>query len=792
VEAESCCLCQLKLPKHPILEGPLRFCCNGCQVVYSILSVKGETSNYQTNPLFHQALRFGLISNPLLLEQLRSKTSSLQDLEFQKVHFEIGDMWCPSCAEVIRLVLMQEKGIKNCVVDYATDLASVEFSPRLMSKTHIFDLIKSLGYQPHCFEDSRTRTVSRSLYLRFIVAAFCSLNVMMFAYPIYAAYFEGDQQGMGDLFAWVSFFAALPVVTYASWPIFRRFFSGFSVGLFGMEALVVIGVGAGFGLSTYELIQGGTRVYFDSICVIITFILLGKIIESRAKFSVKDSLFRLNRSLPKRGRKLLEDGTHIYLPAKELKIGDRLQVLMGETIVLDGVVVQGEGSCNESLMTGEPMLIPKAIGSKVLSGSLLQQGNIVLEITALQTESTLHRIVEMIEQDIGRKTTYVRAADSLVRWFVPIVLIVAVFSGVYAWFFADSNLEASILRAVTVLLISCPCALGIAAPLAESYLINGLTSLGAIVRNRGALQFLGKEDWFVFDKTGTITEGRFKVISGMEQLSQYELSLLYGLAVKSNHPIAAAIAASNPGNEISFDKVEEVAGKGLRGSLNQQIYLLGSAKFLEEHGLKIPIEDGKEHSSITTTVYFSGNGFPVKLVLGDCLRSYSVETIKELGSAKTLLLSGDGEKSVKYVANACGISQFLSQATPLDKREKIVQLKDNGQIVCMVGDGINDAPALTAAHVGISVLSASDISIQVSDILLTTDRLEVIPKLRKLSVKGRRIIYQNLFWAFFYNVIGIGLAASGLLSPIFAAFAMVASSLIVLFNAQRLKNIGQS
>ncbi len=794
MEVESCCLCQLKLPTHPILDGTLRFCCHGCQAVYSILSAKGEADNYQTNPLFHQAIRFGLISNPVLVEQLRLKTNTLQDLEYQKIHFEIGEMWCPSCGEVIRLVLMQEKGIKNCFVDYATDLASVEFAPRLISKTDIFSLIKSLGYQPQNFEDSKTKPLSRSLYLRFIVAAFCALNVMMFAYPLYATYFDDDQQRMGSLFAWVSFFATLPVVTYASWPIFRRFFSGFSVGLFGMEALVVIGVSAGFGLSTYELIQGGTRVYFDSICVIITFILLGKIIENRAKFSAKESLFRLNRSLPKRGRKLYQDGTHTYLPIKELKIGDRLQVLMGETIVLDGVVTQGEGSCNESLMTGEPRLIPKGIGSKVVGGSLLQHGNIVIDITAVQNESTLHRIVEMIEQDIGRKTTYVRAADALVRWFVPLVLLVAIFSGIYTWISTDSSqsqspLEAAILRAVTVLLISCPCALGIAAPLAESYLINALTALGVIVRNRGALQFLGRENWFVFDKTGTITEGRFKVISGMDQLSQNEFSLLYGLVAKSNHPIAAAIAGTSFGIETKFTKIEEVAGKGLRGYLNDEIYLLGSAKFLEEHGYKIAAEDHNEQTSISTTIYFSGNSSPKKLVLGDCLREDVAKTLKALSPAKTFLLSGDGKSCVKFVAHQCGFSEFLAQATPLDKREKVEQLKVNHQIICMVGDGINDAPALTSAHVGISVLSASDISIQVSDILLTTDRLDVIPKLRSLAIKGRRIIHQNLFWAFFYNVIGIGLASAGLLSPIFAAFAMVTSSLIVLFNAQRLRRI---
>lgn len=282
----------------------------------------------------------------------------------------------------------------------------------------------------------------------------------------------------------------------------------------------------------------------------------------------------------------------------------------------------------------------------------------------------------MIEQDISRKTTYVRAADALVRWFVPLVMLIAIFSGIYAWFFSDglqahSPLEAGILRAITVLLISCPCALGIAAPLAESYLINAMTRLGAIVRNRGALQFLGRENWIVFDKTGTITEGRFKVISGIDQLTAGEISLLNGLVAKSNHPIAIAIASSINEGESTFAKVEEVAGKGLRGFLNDQIYLLGSAKFLNEHGHKIAAEKNDEQTSIFTTVYFSGNCKVTKLILGDCLRENVAQTLNELYPTKTLLLSGDGKNCVCFVAKQCGFSDFLAEATPLDKGKRL-------------------------------------------------------------------------------------------------------------------------
>lgn len=712
--------------------------------------------------------------------------------EFQKLHFEIGEMWCPSCAEVIRLVLLQERGVRNCVVDYATDLASVEFAPRFISRESIFTIIQSLGYQPLAYDAVRKRGISFDLYLRFIIAAFCSLNVMMFAYPLYATYFEFDDQGVGDLFAWLSFIVSLPVVTYSAWPIWRRFATGIRLGLFGMEALVMIGVSSAFLLSTYELLQGGTRVYFDSMTVVIVFVLLGKIIESRAKFSAKESLFRLNRSLPKRGRKKTEDGSTVYVPAKDLEIGDKIEVRMGETIVLDGIVSCGEGACNESFMTGESLPVVKSCGSKVLGGAILQQGHLTIEVTTKCDESVLHRIIDMVERDLGKKSFYTRAADKVVRWFVPLVLSIAFLTGLvcYALGIADPNKtvnETAVLRAITVLLISCPCAIGIAAPLAESYLINALAGLGAIVRNRGCLQYLGRESVYVFDKTGTITEGVFRVLSGLGSLAEDEKSILKALVERSNHPIACAIDVSVEQSPKAGGIIEEVVGKGIKGIFDGSVYFLGSEKFLRQHGMEVGVVKAQSSEMVTNVYFGKGSGEAIRLELGDQLRPEAEEVIGSLNPKRTVLLSGDGKSCVEWVAKRCGFADFQAEVSPLGKQEYVNGVKSEGEIVCMFGDGINDSPALTAAHVGISVVSATDISIQVSDILLTTDRLTVIPKMQNVARKGRQIIGQNLFWAFSYNVVGICLAIFGMLSPIFAAFAMVASSLFVLFNAQRIR-----
>lgn len=778
----NCELCSTEIAGCPVVDGKREFCCAGCHAVYHILLSRNEIENFQENILFKQAVRSGLISNPILLQQIQQKTSLETYGEIEKCYLEIGRMWCPSCAEVIHLMLLREKGVKNCVVDYATDLACVEFSPRSISKEKIFSIIAGIGYEPMFWQTKERKAVSKDLYLRFIIAAFFSMNIMMFSYPLYASYFHPEDLDSGRLFAWMSFFASLPVIGYSGWPIFHRFWSALKVGIAGMEALIVIGVAAAFGLSSYMLFQGMNDVYFDSMSVIITFVLLGKIIEARAKFNAKESLLRLHRSVPKRGRKRFPDGTQSFIPLKDITIGDVLIVFNGEKVILDGVVVEGSGACDESLMTGEAVPVKKEVNQRVIGGTLLKQGWLAIKVTSGSEDTLLQKIIATVEKDIEHKTSYFRAVDPIIQWFVPVVLLLAVSVGIGAWISGIPSYDA-FLRTVAVLLISCPCAIGIAAPLAESRLLDAFVNLGAIVRNRGCLPLLGRETLFAFDKTGTITEGRFHVVKGLENLTKEEKALLKGLASYSNHPVACGLSESIDVSPAKLTDVEEVVGQGMKGIYKGEPVLLGSAQLLRQKNINPPssVKEGQ------TIVYFAkGMDRTSLLLLGDKIREGAPAVIKALRPVKTVLLSGDSPGSVEMTAKVCGFEEWYSECSPLGKRDFIDQLRKKGEIICMMGDGINDAPALTAASIGISVMTAADVSVQVSDILLTTDRLETITKLHVLAKKGRKIIYQNIFWAFFYNIAGIGLAAAGCLHPVFAAFAMVISSLIVLFNAQRL------
>ena len=791
----ECSLCGVTVPSKSVQDGNGAFCCHGCHAVYKILATKNELGNYKDHPLFQQAVRAGLISNPALLEAIQKERLFLAKEETLRLQIEIQDMWCPSCAEVVKWILSREKGIKMCVVDYATDLALIEYVPRYTAKEAIFQSIRQLGYSPVSLEDrdKEGRTRKFHLYIRFMVAAFFASNIMMFAYPLYSTYFSYDDQGVGSLFAWLSLGASLPVVTYSAWPILKRFIHSLKMGLFGMETLVVLGVSSALGLSIYELYLGSNKVYFDSMTVIIAFMLLGKIIESKAKNSAKETLYQLNKALPKRARKKFPDGRQDFVPIKEVNLEDSIVALTGEKIVLDGIVIEGRGCCDESLVSGEAFPVTKQTESRVIAGAVVVQGWITYKVTAKQDTSTLQQIISLVEQELVDKPQYVRAADSIVRGFIPMILLISIAAALYAYFnplgsHPSYSLQEAVIRAISVLLISCPCAIGIAAPLAESYLLNTLAKEGVIIRNRGCLRALGKETVYAFDKTGTVTQGKLSVVDGLCALSPYEKSILKSMAAYSNHPVAISIYQGIEAEEVLLDKVEEYAGKGIKGIFKGLDYYLGSDNFLQHMGFSALNVNYPDPEASIVSVAFLGlpEGKVIPIFCADKVKEEINALLKQLQPAKTILLSGDSKNAVQQTALACGFDAYYWHMSPLQKQEFINQLREEGQVVCMIGDGINDAPALSAAQVGISVLSATDISIQVSDIFLTTDKLSILPCVQRLARKTAGIVNQNLFWAFFYNIIGVGLAFFGWLSPLFSAFAMIMSSLIVILNSQRL------
>lgn len=753
----GCDLCQIPLPRVPV-EG--RFCCHGCSTVYQILSSQGAVAQGRTHPLFLRAVEAGIISNPDLLQEL-SAERDLPPEGVHKLHFEIGEMWCPSCAEVIRLILLRQKAVHRVMVDYATDLACVEYVAREIAPEELFQQIERLGYKPQRLEGLEERQTGRTDLIRFGVAIFCYLNLMMLSTPIYVNLYRFDL----SLLSRLSLLFALPFV-YCAWPILRRAVTGVRVGIVGMEGLVSLSVTTAFFYSLYQLFFGTGEVYFDSMGAIITLLLLGKMVERRAKFSLRRTLLQLSRTLPRRARRRDESGQYSFVPLKEVQAGEVLVVCRGERIGVDGEVVEGRGSCDERLLTGEVVPVPKGVGEGVVGGSILTEGWLAFRASG---GSTLHHIVSVVELDLPEKGAERRLVDRVTRLFVPIVVLAAI--GVAGWVqLAGQGTEQAISRLLAMLLIACPCGIGIATPLVESLTMRRLSAEGAIVRNRSALSHLGRESVYLFDKTGTATVGRFEVLEGLEEV--VERPLLRAMALHSTHPIAVAIASALSDPPLVCDSLREVTGEGMEAIYGGHLYRLGSAAFT-----------GSLETSSETTVFFTRDGELLGTIrLGDRIRPEFATMAAALG-LPTELISGDGRGPTERVAVEAGLSTWWARCSPMGKRDRVRELRARGEVVAMVGDGINDAPALTAAQLGISLESASDMSMAVSDLIV--EGLEKLPTLRVIGVRGRRIAAQNLFWAFAYNTAGIGVAALGYLSPLFAASAMVVSGLAVLINSRR-------
>lgn len=773
-----CSLCEEPILKQGIFEKERFFCCHGCQAVHNILESQSQLHQKQDHPLLKQAVRYGLISNPDLIKKIRAQEAKSCQHTLKWIG-EIEGMWCPSCAELIRLALGGQKGVIRCYVDYVTDLASIQFDPQIISKEKIQIEIQALGYRCKDIQSHGGKKTEDQLKLRWGIAAFCALNVMMFTYPLYTTYFDFDAEGMKALLAWISLALTLPVLFYSGAPIFKRCAMQLKQGCLAMETLACLGIVSSLLLSFYEMLRATYHVYFDTITVLIAFLLLGKIIESKAKFSSKNALMRLHQALPRKARRMTGEEVG-FVPLKEVQVGDRIVVYSGERIALDGIITSGEGSCNESVITGEAVPIFKQKGDFVLSGAVLETGSITFQVTAAEKSSTLFRILDLVEQEIGHKTPYTRAMDGVVKWFTPLILTIAFFVILGSALAAIPFLDA-LARGIAVLLIACPCAIGIAAPLVEAQVIHRFAEKGALVRNRAILALLPKITHFVFDKTGTITEGRFQVLEGLTRLSLQEKQVLKGLASASTHPIAKAIDEALYGvSAASFTHIREIAGRGMEGLSGFGTYFLGSSRFCKEKGMDQSPE-GRE----STVYFFSEKELISPLVLGDTVRSQAKEMLSSL-KARRILLSGDHTSAVSALAETLPFDQWHAEMSPLEKQQAIACLKEEGACVAMMGDGINDAPALAIADVGISLVSATDISIQVSDLLLTSEKLTLLPELIALAKKGSRLIGQNLFWAFFYNVVGIGLAIFGVLTPLFASFAMIFSSFIVIINSKRL------
>ncbi len=648
----------------------------------------------------------------------------------------------------------------------------------------------------------------RDMRRRFIGAVILTLPVFVLSMAGGAL----DFPGVG----WVQWVLTTPVVFWAGGIFFSRAWNALRHGAADMNTLVALGVASAYGYSLVavffpELFRSAGQepeVYFEAAAVIVTLILLGRLLEERAKSRTGAAIRSLVQLQPETAR-VLRDGRETVIPITEIRLGDRVVVRPGEHIPVDGQILEGASAVDESMITGEPMPVEKHEGDDVIAGTINTTGAFVCEVTRLGKDTMLQQIVRLVQQAQGSKPPIQRLADRVAAVFVPAVLVVAL--GVFAiWYFAgpEPRLTHGLLRFVTVLIIACPCALGLATPTAIVVSTGRAAALGILIRDGAAIETAGRVDHIVLDKTGTITEGRPELSDALPfgDVTEEELLRVAASAeVLSEHPIARAIVEAAEARGVPVVPVEaftSATGLGIEARKNGEAILVGNEAFMRKHGVAVE-ETGAVEALYADgkTVVFVARGGKVLgvLAVADVVRPTSraaVEAFKALGVVP-VMVTGDAPAAAHAVARMVGIEQVRAGVLPKDKAAIVAGLQAQGHRVAMVGDGINDAPALAQADVGISVGGGTDIAIEASDVTLMRGDLMAAVEAFRLSRRTMRTIRQNLFFAFIYNVILIPVAAGALyptlgllLSPMIASGAMALSSVSVVTNSLRLRSFG--
>lgn len=714
-----------------------------------------------------------------------------------EITFHIEGMRCASCASIISDTIKKLDGVSNCSVNYATDSCKVEYDPTKISKKTIAKSIKDLGYSVNdSFGVEEFYRSQRSTLINFGIATFLAMNIMMLTIPVYWNYFEVIEVNIVNLFGWLMFILCIPVLFINGWGILKRAAVSMFKGYPGMETLIGIGALAAFIYSTIELIFAeNPHLYYDTSSTLVVIILFGKFIENHFRYKASQEVNKLNYVLPRKVR--IRDIMHNvkWIPADELKIHDLFEVHAGEIIPADGVVINGQALVDESIFTGEARGVLKRAQSRVISGCVLKNGFIQVRATTTVKDSALSSIVKIIENALKKKSNLQNFSDRVARYFIPIIIMISaiVFVVMHSIGFP---FESSFLRALTVLVIACPCALALAVPISLVTAYGTLAKNGILIRNPDSLELLNKITDVIFDKTGTLTFGKYEVNKFVSVGKDNELlNKLFILESFSSHPAAEAIKnyLTNKIDDTTDTKIDintvNLYDYGIRGSFDSEVWAVGNDKMFnnDPHNLKIEAKEKMEYGN--TTVFFGKNSvIEGYFSIGDQSRDNIKELVDTLKN-KNLnihLLSGDKIETTKSFAKSVGIDLWLGEQTPYDKINYVKTLRNNNKKVMMIGDGINDAASMTEADIGVALSSGTDLAKLSASMIIFKNYLDKLPGLFKYSAKMKTITMQNFIWAIIYNIVGISLAISGLLNPLIAAVMMMLSSITVVLNSLRL------
>ncbi len=805
---DSCFHCGLPLPENLTIEREIegktrQFCCPSCETVCSAIYEAGLDNFYELAPDGTQFAPPPEAPKDLALYDLDEvQAEYVADFgPVREISLLVEGIHCAACVWLIERALGRLDGVLSSQVNLSGRRLSVKWDNEQVKLSQIISALGHIGYAAVPYDpevaEGQIRKQNRSMLFRMAFAGFCAMNLMWVSIALYSGAADDEFR---HLFHWVGFALATPTLLYSGFPFFKNSLSGLKSRHLTMDLPIAIGATVTYLYSLYITVSGSEvgHVYWDTVVNFIFVILVGRYLEAMSKRQAVSSTQRL-LDLQPRGATLLREGAEVLMPIRAVKAGDMVLVKPGDQIPVDGVVVEGRSNVDESLLSGESRPVAKLAGDSVAAGTINIDSALTIEVTAVLKNTSLGRIIRLVEEAQSSKAPIQCTTDRIVPYFVMVTLSLALLT--FAWWVGD-DFEVALMAATSVLIITCPCAFGLATPMSIAAAAGLGARHGILIKNGGVLETLSHIDHIVFDKTGTLTEGRMRIhdVVVSDGVDRDELMVEVSAIERfSEHSIARAITAWSDERELpraTARQVENRPGFGLTGEVAGRAYTIGTSTWLKQNAIPLDTElEARAHefeAAGISCVYVAVDGRHLGLIMvADQLRADArelVASLRNLGIRLTIL-SGDRRRVVESIAEQLGGMESIAEVLPEDKDRVIQELQRDGSKVAMVGDGVNDAPALIRADVGIALGSGTDVSGESADIVLMSDELGKVRQAIQLSVRTLRTIRQNIAISLTYNAIMVPLAMATFITPLVAAIAMPLSSLLVIGNAARIRTM---
>jgi Cu+-exporting ATPase len=760
------------------------FCCKGCQGVYHLLNSDGKSNFYEKlgkNKL-ERPLAIDEDSSNFDMESFKQRYIKTTDEGFSRVDLIIEGIHCAACIWLNEKILDETDGIVEANINFTNNKAKIIWDEDTISLSQIIDKIRSIGYNAYPYErtasEQQASIKNRDYFLKMSIALFASMNIMMIGVAKYTGFFTGMSESVLFMVHVAEFIFATPVLLYSGQIFYKGAYYGLRNKIINMDFLVITGATLTYIYSLYVLFGGSGHSYFDSVAMIITFVLVGKYLEVIGKKSAVDTMDKIKAFIPLEATVIRNNGKE-QIALDKIIVGDIIEVKNGEKASVDGVVISGLSSFDESSISGESIPIKKELGDTIYSGSINLDGVIRYEARKNYANSTLHNIIELLEDALNSKPHIEEMTNNLSRYFSITILVVA-FATFLAWHFSGGNFEQALIITISVIVIACPCALALATPIASLMGISWLSQKGLLFKEAKYIETFNKVDVVVFDKTGTLTHGNLEVIdTDCTNLTKEEINILYSLVDSSNHPVSLGVkkyllSTFSDLEHIVLENIKQIPALGLEASYKTK-----------------KIFGGKNQYSNTTSFIFTIDSKQIAhFSLLDTIKEDAKETITYLqkNNIKVVMCSGDNQDVVENIALQLGIKEYYASMNPEQKASFIKGLKKENKTVIMVGDGVNDTIALANADIAIAMGNSADVALSVSDVVILNNKLEGIINSFIISKRTYKFIKQNLKISLVYNLLTIPLAIAGFVIPLVAALSMSLSSLLVVGNSSRIKN----